>query len=344
MMWTSRFFKLSEQVKPEIVDLLTEVTLGTTGVRYKHLDTEQRVHEVDNPLFFYLKRDKQVLTNITFCRRHQDWYIRYFAFRTALQRSTDTKVEDKSNSVLKREIEHFFQSALNGEVNGQVVNQFYAYIDPKNDRSLWMSKNFGFYTVAQLATQTFSRTFAQQSKRFKVVEPTVEWQNRIKDTFGSHAFFFEAYLDKNPIALIEDANGKLLAFCRISVAHWKIDSLGGRFGVLQAKVLPYIPIVNRLVNPKKHKFVVPDSVWVKDNNPQILTELFESLIKYSSANMLIWWTDQQEKLYLNVRGKVKWGPMHHLMGVSPVNVVCRNASRGEKVLDRPMYVVAIDAI
>ena len=143
--WSSRIFKLTDKILPEVVELLTEVTLGTTGVRYKHLDTHKRVNEVDNPAFLYLKRNEKVLSNITFCRRNQDWYIRYFAFKTGLQRSTNTKTEDKSNNLLKREISNFFEAAENGQFYDTDVQSFYAYIDPKNDRSLWMSKNFGFH-------------------------------------------------------------------------------------------------------------------------------------------------------------------------------------------------------
>ena len=343
-MWQPRFFKLTEEVKPEIVDLLTEVTLGTTGVRYKHLDTAKRVHQVDEPLFYYLQRREKVLANITFCRRAEDWYIRYFAFRTALQRSTDTKSEDHSNSLLKKEIESFFQAGLNGEIDHQNIQRFYAYIDPKNDRSLWMSKNFGFNTIAELSTQTFSRVFPKRSKRFEWSEPTIELQERIKSTFGNHSFFFEAYLPKDKMALIKDDKGEILAFCRVSMAHWRIDSLGGKLGEFQAKVLPYIPIINRLVNPKLHTFVVPDSVWVKDGNPQILTELYESLIKETKANMLIWWADNEEPLYKTVKNKVNWGPMNSIMGVSPVNVVARQKEGEVPKLTQPMYVVAIDAI
>ncbi len=344
-MWNSRFFKITEEPKPEIIDLLTSVTLGTTGVRYKHLDTHKRVKEVDNPTFFYLQPKDKVLGNMTLCRREDNWYIRYFAFRSALQRSTDTKTEDKSNSLVKREIESFFQSAMEGSFYNTQVQSFYAYIDPKNDRSLWMSKNFGFHTIAQLCTQTFSRFYAKKTERFSIEDPTCELQDLIRQNFGNHAFFFDAYLDKNPIGILKGENGEILAFCRVTMAHWRIESLGGPLGQVQAKLLPYIPIVNRLVNPKLHTFVVPDSVWVKEGNSQLLTELFENLIYSTKANMLIWWADQNESLYQKSKNKVNWGPMHKLMGVAPVSVVCReNGKETPKPLTKPMYVVAIDAI
>lgn len=344
-MWQSKFFKLSEKPTSEIVELLTEVTLGTTGVRYKHLDTAKRVLQIDHPLFFYLQRQQKVLGNITFCRRNQDWYIRYFAFRTSLQRSTDTKTEDKSNSLLKTEIEHFFQSAIDGAIDGTEVNYLYAYIDPKNDRSKWMSKNFNFQTVAQLSTQTFSRFFAKKSSRFKVIDASdIDMQQRIREIFQGHAFFFEYYLDKDPFAVIENKDREIIAFSRISKAHWHIESLGGRWGEQKAKLLSKTPVLNRLVNPEKHTFVVPDSVWIKDNNPNVLTELFESMIAHTQANMLIWWVDNKEPLYQQTKKQVKWGPLHPILGVSQVDVVCRSKTEQAEELKNPLYVVAIDAI
>lgn len=344
-MWQSKFFKLSEKPTPEIVDLLTEVTLGTTGVRYKHLDTAKRVLQIDNPLFFYIQRQQKVLGNITFCRRNQDWYIRYFAFRTNLQRSTDTKTEDKSNSLLKTEIEYFFQSAMSGDVDGNEVDRMYAYIDPKNDRSKWMSKNFNFQTVAQLSTQTFSRFFAKKSPRFKIIDAAnTDMHQRVRHAFQNHAFFFEYYLDKDPFAVIENEQEEIIAFARISKAHWHIESLGGKWGEQKAKLLSKTPILNRLVNPEKHTFVVPDSVWVKDNDPTILTELFESMIAYTQANMLIWWVDNKEPLHQQAKKQVKWGPLHPILGASQVDVVCRSKTGKADELEHPLYVVAIDAI
>ncbi len=340
----SRLFQISEQVLPEVVDLLTEVTLGTTGVRYKHLDTHQRVLEVDTPLFLYLKRREQVLGNITFCRRGKDWYIRYFAFRSKLQRTTETKTEDRSSSVLKKEISSFFKAAFSGEVDGTTVEQFYAYIDPKNDRSKWMSTNFGFQKMATLSTQTFSRLFPKKSNRFQLVAPNDELKAAVIHHFGNHAFFFDAFLDKNKYGILRDEEGALLGFCRVTMAHWKIESLGGKNGEWKAKVLTKTPLINRLIYPPRHTFVVPDSVWVNDGNPQLLTELYESLIQETQAHMLIWWTDVNEPLYLSAKNKVNWGPMHKVLGTSPVDVVGKRKEDEVEKLTQPMYVVAIDAI
>jgi len=344
-MYQSSFFQISDRPTPEIIDLLTEVTLGTTGIRYKHLDTAQRVYTVDNPLFFHLKRRDKVLANLTFCQRGDNWYIRYFAFRTALQRTTDTKTEDKSNNLLKREIEAFFQVAFAGDVNDIKVKNFYAFIDPKNDRSKWMSRNFQFQTLAQLSTQTFSRWFAKQSPRFSVVEvPDEETVAMIRDQFENHAFFFDFYLDKDPVAFIKDDKGQILAFARLSIAHWHIESLGGKFGSLKAKIVSNTPVLNRLVNPKLHTFSVPDSVYVKNDDPKVLEELFQSIIAYQKSNMLIWWVDNTEPLYLNVQSKVKWGPLHPILGVSPVDIVVRSADDSFVKLKKPLYVVGLDAI
>lgn len=344
-MWNSSVFKVSTHPTLEIIDLLTEVTLGTTGIRYKHLDTAKRVHTVDNPLFLHLKRREKVLCNLTFCQRDENWYIRYFAFRTALQRSTDTKTEDKSSNLLKREIEAFFQAASKGEITGKPVKKFYAYIDPKNDRSRWMSRNFGFEKIGQLSTQTFSRWFAKQSNRFYVEQtPAQEHIGLIKEHFSQHDYFFDYYLDKDPFAYIKDSDAEIIAFARLSIAHWHIESLGGKMGKLKARMVAKTPFINRLVNPDYHTFSVPDSVYIKDNDPRLLEELFESIIAYQKSNMLIWWIDDQEPLYKTVKQQINWGPLHPILGVSPVDVVARTTEEIDHNTPNPLYVTGIDAI
>ena len=92
----------------EILDLLKETTLGTNGAIYRHLDTSTRVKEIDAPLFLTLERNGKVLGNVTFCQRGEHWYIRYFAFRTFLQSGKKSKLNENGNSLLKKELNAFF--------------------------------------------------------------------------------------------------------------------------------------------------------------------------------------------------------------------------------------------
>src|SRR5690554_4426148 len=133
-------FVLRESYNDEVLNLLKSVTLGSNGARYQHQRLEQRIQQVYKPLFLNLERNEKVLGNITFCRRPINWYVRYFAFDLGMQANSQQPRSKASNSGLKKRIGEFFHHAF--ELEQDRPSTFYAYIDPRNERSLWMSQNF----------------------------------------------------------------------------------------------------------------------------------------------------------------------------------------------------------
>lgn len=311
-------FKFRKTPTEEVISLLESVTLGTDGAHYRHLDTRERIQEADNPLFLTMERHTKVLGNVTFCRRKKNWYIRYFAFDGALQ--AHGKKKSSSRGLLKKELNAYFDHQLS---SGE-VESFYAYIDPRNVKSLWMSENFGFETVGKIATQTYSSVKKPKIGRVKMdVDPQkipfeVEWH------FRTQRFYFNDQLKKGKHFTIRDEKGELLAFAKTTEAHWEIKRLPGKFGGAMVKILPFIPFVNRLIKPKNHSFLVPEAVFIKDNNPELFSELFNGILAQSNERVLIWWVDENDQLYSSVKANMKWGLLNKIIGVNQVNLVERS--------------------
>lgn len=314
-------FKFRTKATEEIISLLESVTLGTDGAHYRHLDTRERIQEADNPLFLSMERHTKVLGNITFCQREKNWYIRYFAFDSSMQ-SLGTK-KSKSEGLLKKELNGFFDEQLkSGE-----VESFYAYIDPRNVKSLWMSENFGFETIGEIATQTYSSVRKPKSGRVIVDTNPRGIPAEVQAHFQSQRFFFNEQLIKGSHFSIRDNNGELIAFAKTTSAHWEIKRLPGKFGGTLVKVLPCIPLLNRLIKPKNHSFLVPEAVFIKNNNPQLLTELFDGILAHMNERVIIWWVDQQDELYTSIQSKINWGLLNKIIGVNQVNLVERSLTK-----------------
>jgi L-amino acid N-acyltransferase YncA len=145
------YFRQYDQATEGILHLLEGTQLGTNGAKYTHLDTRKHVQEIDEPFYLTLEKRDTVIANLTFCKRDKDWYLRYFAFHQAFQRKK-AKAGSTSNNLFKTELNTFFNQQLESEK----VHRFYAYIDPKNDRSMAMAQNFGFEKVSEIITHTFS--------------------------------------------------------------------------------------------------------------------------------------------------------------------------------------------
>lgn len=333
-------FKIREKETPEIIELLESVTLGTNGAHYRHLDTAERITEADNPLFLSIERNSNVISNVTFCRRASHWYVRYFAFSPKLQ-SIGVK-KSKGRSLLKMELEDYFQASLDGENEKGKVDSFYAYIDPKNEKSLWMSQVFGFKTVGEIATQTFSRVNPKASTRVRKSDDWKEAEGLIEKHFSHYQYSYMAQSSKPPFYLIKDENGEIIAFAKVAISTWEIRRLPGKAGGFLTKIIPFVPGLNRLIRPKRNACIVPEAVIVKDNNPELLTEFFQGILKLEDKNLILWWTDVNDHLYSEVKDEVKWGLLHKVIGVSKANIVQR--SNTKPTSEEPFYTSGFDFI
>ncbi len=306
-------FRLYEQATPELIHFLSQTVLGTHGAKYQHLDTEKRIDQLENPLHLSLIRNKKILGNITFSRRGKNWYVRYFAFDALLQSSAKKSDKPKnSNSFLKKELIRFFQDKLS---SGE-VECFYAYIDPKNDKSHFLATELGFVESGELITQTYSRLRPLLSARIEVVENREQMDNIIRETFSHQTFFYQQN-NVGKMYLIRDKGSNIIAFAFAQNLAWKLHRLPGKMGSFAVKLIPYIPVLSSLIQPKDHKFIGVDKVWVKENNPDYLDELFSSILAAEKHKLILWWCDPDiTKTYR----KTNWGIMHALLKSSPVQI------------------------
>ena len=295
------------------------------------------------PLHLSMQRNEKVIGNITFCRRRNHWYIRYFAVSAMFQSTAKHKSRDSKSGLLKTELNTFFQNAFDGEYSEEKVESFYAYIDPKNEKSLWMSETFGFETVGELATQTFSRVRPKATRRVECITDWSALSALVEEHFADYHYYFTAQTEKPPYYVLRDDSDEILAMAKTSLAKWEIKRLPGKFGEILTKLIPFIPGLRKIVQPKNHTFIVPEAVFVKDNDPNLLTELFEGILAKENQHLIIWWVDKKDELYSSVQSRLKWGLLHKIVGVSGVNVVCRQ-NRKSEVAKSPIYTVGIDFI
>lgn len=340
----SPLFKFRTEVTSRILDLLQGTVLGTNGAKYKHLDTSTRIYEADNPLFLSVERHEKTLGNATFCRRGEHWYVRYFAFQAAMQSSENKKPTQKGNSLLKRELNSFFTQVLEGNAESPPVKSIYAYIDPKNDKSKWMSESFGFKTIAHLATQSFSRVNPKKSNRLEICTDWNEIAPIIRAFYGGNKYYFETHCAKPPFYVLRNDNNEIIACARTVNVNWEIVRLPGKMGGLLTKTIPFIPFLRKLIRPKKHQFLVPEIVWAKNMNSKIVTELFESILAEENLNLILWWTDIQNPLYQQVKAEINWGLLHKVIGVSPVDVVQLKSNSYKDESQEPVFITAFDMV
>lgn len=339
----SPLFKLSPEPTPALIQLLDEVTLGTNGAKYRHLNTEERIHKVDHPLHLSIERKESLLGNATFCQRGKEWYVRYFAFNPKFQ-GVGTKKSKSKDGFLKRELEHFFQEVLSGSSEFGEVNSFFAYIDPNNEKSLWMSENFGFETKAKIATQSFSRSRPKKQQRVEKIDDWEQVKTLFQREYQSFHYYTESHVNEGPYFIIRDENNEIIAATKSYKAQWEIERLPGKLGGILIKLIPFIPVLRKLIRPKNHSFLVPEAVFVKDHNSKVLAELFEGMLAIEREHLILWWTDEKNPIYQKSKNEIKWGLLHKIIGVNCADVVVRQSKSINFDKSKPVYTCGFDFI
>ena len=329
-------FEQTDHISPDLIRLFENTVLGTNGAKYKHLDVAQSVAHTDHPLSFSLRRREQLIANITFCKRPFGLYLRYFAFDKRFQSKGKARMNPKSQ--IKQEIETVFQQ-ITSQYPG-ADNYCYAYIDAKNVRSKWMSETFGFQTKAYLATQSFSRIWPKANPTLKEERMSPELFETIEKNYSHYTAYFAHFFEKGTVYSIFDLNGKRLAFAQFHKVRWEIQRLPGKLGGLQVKILPYIPFINKLIQPKEHTFLVPEVVCNPSGNIADVQRLFEAVLAKEQLHSLLWWNDTRDGLYQKAQETFFWGPLHQMIGVAMVDVVVR----GDFEPKDPIFIAAFDMV
>ncbi len=344
-MGLSSRYTVRREATPALLDLLTQTTLGTNGARYKHLDTTTRIHEADNPIFISLERDGKVQGNLTLCNRGRQWYVRYFAFANQKQASKNVNRVHKSNSRLKMEMASFFDETFDGKL-GESPDAFYAYIDPANDRSKWMSEQFGFRTEAQLISQSFSRTKPRMQSPVRLLEDKEIISEQLDKIEKTHAYFVRTHAERGPFYAYYDESGKVVGFAKITRANWVIERLPGFLGGLFTRLITVTPGIRRIVKPKNHQFLVPESIWVEDNDPDVLSSLLEGILAHEGRNMMLWFVDRREPLWRESRQYIDWGLFHKMTPQPIVDVVVmrKNPLKMDELRSKPIFVAGWDMV
>ncbi|WP_107039473.1 hypothetical protein [Brumimicrobium mesophilum] len=336
-------FVLRESYNDDVLDLLKSVTLGSNGARYQHQRLEQRINQVYRPLFMNLERNGKVLGNITFCRRPKNWYVRYFAFNLGMQATGNQPRSKAENSGLKTRIGGFFESVFMLEEDNPDL--FYAYIDPRNERSLWMSENFEFYTAAKIATQSFSRVKPKKQEEVEAVKVNDFIREKVQEKYSKYPLFFTHHTFNDDPFYTLTLNGEIVALAKSHRAEWKITRLPGKNGGLMRNIIPFVPGLRKVIRPNSHIFTVVDSVWSKESKPEYLEKLFHGILFQEKTNTIIWWVDEKEPLYKSNKDKVNWGLLNKVNGVQEVDLVIRTQKgKAKKSFETPTYVTGFDFI
>lgn len=354
----SRIISHQNRVTPEILELLTNTTIGTNGAKYRHLHTVNKIGTLYRPHFYSIIRHQKALANVTICNRPtlldgdtiETFYIRYFAFASSYQtKGASQKINTTKPSIFEVYLSDLFSTTSESELGpAESKSFFWAFIDPENNRSLNMADRFKFETIGQFKTFGFSRFFPKvqpKVERLKAVDKA-EVLQQIKTFYQHHALFSEVHLFKHDDYFVYRHEGKIVAGVQVYKVHWKIEAMPGLKGKVMVKVLPYIPILNRIINPKNYRFLATEGLFWEDGHEDKIEKLLEGVLHSTGHQSLLIWVDIKDKKLISGLKSQKLGWIQRVKSDNTIDVLGRfnrfPESVQSKIINSPKYISGFD--
>ncbi|HEX8547982.1 MAG TPA: hypothetical protein VF691_13560 [Cytophagaceae bacterium] len=351
-----KFFKVFRSPTKQILEMLNNNIIGTPGVGmlYQHLGVDNKIHQIEDPYYINLLRNGSLMANCCLCKRETintektltSFYIRYFTFKATFRRKFFSRASGNKNSSIRKEI----TSILEGDgLDTKPEDHFflYAYVDPRNIRSVALCNEFGFVTVRKMSTMIFNRLHPALDIRCQAIDISeVDKVTKLLYSFYKEYTMFatENLFKGRAYYTIKNEAGDILVGAGVNLDKWKIHSLPGLTGKVILNVLSAVPVLNRIFN-KNYEFLAVEGIYFAPGQEKMLEVLLESLLKIHKVNSAMIWADSQSSLYEGLKS-IDLGIVQKINKEVQADVICnfRNIDLMDRNLffNSPAYISAID--
>lgn len=360
--WGDLSFCLSYEADEAVIDLLANTLYGTPGATiYQHLNVRERLGQIREARFLTLKKGGNLIAVLVLCRRMialstgevPSYYIRYFSMHPSFQRKGKPKGTKKRKprlNLVQRTMHELLShpERLEGGGKESVKAVFYAYVELENERSMMQTQLMGFEKISDFSTVALSRFSPRADKRVRRLR--AEEQESIKEVLAQvhvrHAFYFQGNLFRAGNFYVMEEKGEIVGGVLVHPVEFKVHHLPGLSGKVMIRILPLIPGVSRIFNPKAYRFLATDSCFVRKGREDCLQALLESALYHEKRNGALIWSDRSDPLLSKLRKHVRLGLLNKFRDEVPVDVIyrCVGLSEAEKaeLRNRPVYLSALD--
>ena len=338
---------VQEGIPPFIVDFLKTVRLGTDGAVYRHYDTEDRIAHLKAPYVAYATEGDRFVACMVMSRIEtwqgpdlplESYYIRYFSAHP------DYRGKGVTKQMSQLFIEAFTQSLPAGSL-------LYAVLEKGNSRSIKIVEKVGFEYRKPVVTIGFSRFFPKGSSRIQRISSEAEQQEVIgllEDFYANYSIrHFQNVFQKGRYYVIRSGD-QILAGLQVHQTVWKIESMPGLSGKILLGVLPRLPLIKTMFNPKHFEFLTFEAMYHQPGQEAALFELIEGLLAQEKLKTAIFWLAAEAPLTQMIMERGKLGLIHQFVKDAGT-FMAYNTSRlspeqQEQLLGYPPYISTFDFI
>jgi len=343
------------------VSQLESTAYGTEGLAYVHGNVREKILALPGPNFITLQKNSQLMGTVALSQRdtllqgapQRSYYIRYFSFLEAMRRPNAHQPERQpsraGNRLLKPLLWSLFdRSDLKEATDPQIPTLFYAYVESENQRSYEMCMSFGFERIRTMTTIPFSRAYPKANLSLRKAKPEeYPWLlSNMKEYYHGYSMVtFDTVFAGNHYWVWEE-KGEIIGGVQAYPITWRFQALPGFTGWATMNIVPNLPVIGRLFNPKKYQFAAMEGLWTLPGREDIISPMLESVLALSSLTVAMMFVDKEGPLYQTIKGIKRLGLMHSLNGEVDSEIIGRFAHSTPEnkatYTQTPAYISAFD--
>ena len=333
-------------IPDEALHFLDSIAWGNEGAIYEHKNTEEHIKLIKNPVLLAIFegdeiRATAVFSMTTVTTNGEEFncnYIRYFA----------SSKEIRGKGIMKKFSIKVMELIREKEKEKTI---YFACIEKANKSSYKVVESAGYSLLGKVKTIGFSRFFPKKNKNINQItskEEKVEILNLLEGIYENHALtqFDSLFINNNYFVIRE--NGKIIAGCQYHRAHWVVNNMKGFTGKIVMNIVPLIPVLNKLFNPKKFEFLGFEGIYFKPGYEQQLYNLFEGLLAKEELKSSMFWLGNTCPIREKIITRGKLGMIHSFIKDSDVEIMAAyknvDENKIEKLKSKPIFASAFDYI
>lgn len=335
-----------EGIPKEAMLFLDSIAWGNEGAIYEHKNTEEHIKLIKNPVLLAIFEGEKIratavfnMTTVTTNNENFNCnYIRYFA----------SSKEIRGKGVMKKFSIKVMELIREKEKEKTI---YFACIEKANKSSYKVVESAGYHPLGTVKTLGFSRFFPKKEKKIAQItskEEKAEVLKILHSTYNNHTLTqFDSLFIKDNYFVIRE-KGEIIAGCQYHRAHWVINNMKGFSGKIVMNVVPLIPVLNNLFNPKKFEFLAFEGLYFKPGYEQQLYALFEGLLAKEKLKSSMFWLGKTCPIRKKILAKGKLGLIHSFIKDSDVEIMAAykniDETKIDKLKSKPIFASAFDYI
>ncbi|MBX2966783.1 MAG: GNAT family N-acetyltransferase [Cyclobacteriaceae bacterium] len=318
---------------------------GSAGMVYERKNSNELIRLLKDPYLYAIEQGNIIVGTAVFCHTrphvgnqpYNCHIIRYFAASAAIQG--------------KKIMKHYAGKVMEVVQEAETEKTIYVgCVEKGNLRSYRVVENAGYEKLGLLCVNAFSRFYPKAQPNMERLKPEeyAAMLDLIRKQYRQHALLHTDYLFLKGNYFVLREQGEIVAGCQYHRVHWAINKMPGLMGKIIMNVLPYLPLISKLFNPKRFEFLAFEGMFFKPGYEKSLLQLFEGLLHHEKVNSALFWMGENcpyRKLILDY-GKL--GLLNSFVNDSGVYIMTsyQNISEEEikKLKSLPLYASAFDYI